>query len=384
MKIADVQVYAGYSTQFSRNVTLVRVLADSGLDGWGDCGLSGKESTTAECVREFRDWLTGQDPFRIEHIWQDLFRGSFWRGGPIILTAISAIDTALWDLKGKALQAPVYELLGGMARQKVRVYRHVSPPVTDEARRRLDQLMEEGFTALRIGLADRYGAAQNGIFDPKRAVESAVEEFAALREHCGPKIDLCIDVHTRLNPPDAAELCQGLEPYKPFFVEDPIRSENPEVFRLVRSKTNVRLATGEQLCGKWAFRELISENLVDYLRVDLCHVGGITETRKIANWAEAYYVETALHCTNGHVGDVASMHVDLAIPNCGIQEYSGASRPLPGLVEGGFTMEQGHLVPTGEPGLGIRVNLDALSHLEPLRQGSRPRWRRPDGAVQDW
>ena len=185
-------------------------------------------------------------------------------------------------------------------------------------------------------------------------------EFGATREHVGPQADVCIDVHTRLSPIEAIELCKALEPYRPFFVEDAIRSENPEVFRLVRAKTSTRLATGEQLSGKWAFRELISENLVDYLRIDLCHVGGITETRKIANWAEAYYVETALHCTNGHVGDVASLHVDLALPNCGIQEYSGASRPLEGLLEGGFTMQQGHLVPSGEPGLGLRVDVEAL------------------------
>ena len=383
MKIADVRTHAGYSTQFNRNVTLVQIVTDSGLDGWGDCGLSGKERATVECVHEFRDWLIGQDPFRSEHIWQDLFRGSFWRGGPVIMTAISAIDTALWDVKGKALGVPAYELLGGLAREKVRLYRHVAPPVSDDAKRRLDQLAAEGFTAFRTSLGDRQYEAHGG-FDPQRAIEAAVAEFATLREHCGPRADLCIDVHTRLSPIEAVELCNALESYKPFFVEDAIRSENPEVFRLVRSKTKVRLATGEQLCGKWAFRELISENLVDYLRVDLCHVGGITETRKIANWAEAYYVETALHCTNGHVGDIASMHVDLALPNVGIQEYSGASRPLDGLVEGGFTIEQGHLVPTGEPGLGLRINADALASLEPLRQGSRPRWRRPDGAVQDW
>jgi L-alanine-DL-glutamate epimerase-like enolase superfamily enzyme len=383
MKIEDVRLHAGYSAEHGRNVTLVQVVADSGLDGWGDCGLSGKESATAECVREFHSWLVGQDPYHIEHVWQDLFRGSFWRGGPVIMTAISAIDTALWDLKGKALGAPVYELLGGLARQRVRLYRHVAPPTSDDAKRRLDQLLGEGFTAMRIGLSDHDYAARNG-FDPQRAIETGVEEFAALRAHCGPQIDLCIDVHTRLSPAEAIDLCRGLEPYRPFFVEDPIRSENAEAFRLVRSKTNVRLATGEQLCGKWVFRELISEHLVDYLRIDLCHVGGITETRKIANWAEAYYLETALHCTNGHVGDVASLHVDLALPNVGIQEFSGASGVLPGLVEGGYTIERGSMVPTGEPGLGLRINAEALGRLEPLRQGSRPRWRRPDGAVQDW
>ena len=265
----------------------------------------------------------------------------------------------------------------------MRVYRHVAAPLTDGARRRLDTLLGEGFSAFRIGLADRDYESRGG-FDPQRAMEAAVAEFGATREHVGPQADVCIDVHTRLSPIEAIELCKALEPYRPFFVEDAIRSENPEVFRLVRAKTSTRLATGEQLCGKWAFRELISENLVDYLRIDLCHVGGITETRKIANWAEAYYVETALHCTNGHLGDVASLHVDLALPNCGIQEYSGASRPLEGLLEGGFTMQQGHLVPSGEPGLGLRVDVEALGRLEPLRQGSRPRWRRPDGAVQDW
>jgi L-alanine-DL-glutamate epimerase-like enolase superfamily enzyme len=383
MKIADVRTHAGYSTEFERNITLVQVVTDSGVEGWGDCGLSGKERATVECVHEFRDWLIGQDAFRSEHIWQDLFRGSFWRGGPVIMTAISAIDTALWDIKGKALGVPVYDLLGGLARQKVRLYRHVGAAVTDAAKRRLDGLMEAGFSAFRISLGDRDYEARGG-FEPRRAIEAAVAEFAATREHCGDDSEVCIDVHTRLSPIEAVELCNALEPYRPFFVEDAIRSENPEVFRLVRSKTKARLATGEQLCGKWEFRELIAENLVDYLRVDLCHVGGITETRKIANWAEAYYVETALHCTNGHVGDVASMHVDLALPNCGIQEYSGASRPLEGLIEGGFTIEGGHLVPGGEPGLGLRVDVAALEHLGPLRQGSRPRWRRPDGAVQDW
>ena len=197
-------------------------------------------------------------------------------------------------------------------------------------------------------------------------------------------MDIAVDVHTRLSPAEAIEFCQMVEPLRLFFVEDPIRSENPEVFRLVRAKTKTRLATGEQLVGKWAFRELIAENLVDYLRVDLCHVGGITETKKIANWAESYHVETALHCTNGLVGDTASLHVDLAIPNCGIQEYSGTSRPLPGLIDGGFTIERGYLVPAGAPGLGLEVNEAALQDLQALRPRPKTRWRRPDGAVQDW
>ncbi|MBI3970632.1 MAG: mandelate racemase/muconate lactonizing enzyme family protein [Chloroflexi bacterium] len=383
MKITDVRVHAGYAEAFRQNVTLVQLVTDGGVDGWGDFGLSGKSGTVADCVRQFAAWLVGEDPFRIEHIWQDLFRGSFWRGGPVIMTAISAIDTALWDLKGKALGAPVYDLLGGLARKKVRVYRHQGPPTSDEAKRRLDALLEAGFTAFRTSTSDREYDARGG-YSPKRAIEHSVEAVRALREYVGPEHDVCIDVHTRLGPMEAIELCQALEPYKPFFVEDPIRSENPEVFRLVRSKTKTRLATGEQLCGKWVFRELISENLVDYLRIDLCHVGGITETRKLANWAEAYYVETALHVTNGHLSDVASMHVDLSIPNCGIQEYSGASRPVPGLIEGGFTIDRGHLVPTGEPGLGLRINEAALANLAPLRDGMKTRWRREDGAVQDW
>src|SRR5262249_29547905 len=160
-------------------------------------------------------------------------------------------------------------------------------PVTDEAKQRLDRLLEEGFTAFRISLGDRDYEVHGG-FEPQRAIEATVAEFAATRERCGPAADVCLDVHTRLAPMEAVGRCRALESYRPFFVEDAIRSENPEVFRLVRAKTRTRLATGEQLCGKWAFRELIAENLVDYLRVDLCHAGGITETRKIANWAEAY------------------------------------------------------------------------------------------------
>jgi L-alanine-DL-glutamate epimerase-like enolase superfamily enzyme len=227
-------------------------------------------------------------------------------------------------------------------------------------------------------------ALATDVFDPRGGIEDTVGRLARLREYVGPKIDIAVDVHTRFSPAEAIEFCERVEPLRLFFVEDPIRSENPEVFRLVRSKTKTRLATGEQLCGKWVFRELIAENLVDYLRVDLCHAGGITETKKIANWAEAYYVETALHCTNGLVGDTASLHVDLAIPNCGIQEYSGASRPLPGLIDGGFTIEQGYLVPTGAPGLGLEVNEARVAALPPLTARGKTRWRRPDGAVQDW
>jgi L-alanine-DL-glutamate epimerase-like enolase superfamily enzyme len=383
MKITDLKVFAGYSPEHRTNVTLVKVETDAGISGWGDVGLSGKEAPTVECARSFREWLIGRDPFDTEHIWQDLFRGSFWRGGPVIMTAISGIDVALWDLKGRALGTPVYNLLGGRARQRVRIYRHGGSVETDQGRRQIDRFLEEGITAIRTSVGDAI-ARDSGIFDPKRAIEDGVERLTRLREYVGPQIDLCVDVHTRLSPIEAIEFCHLVEPLRLFFVEDPIRSENPEVFRLVRAKTRARLATGEQLCGKWVFRELIAENLVDYLRIDLCHVGGITETRKIANWAEAYYVETALHCTNGMVGDTASLHVDLAIPNCAIQEYSGASRPLPGLIDGGFTLEQGHLVPTGEPGLGLEVNEAALAGLEPLRTGPRPRWRRPDGAVQDW
>ena len=383
MRITDLKVYARYSAEHRASASLVKIETDAGLSGWGSVALSGKEEAAAECARSFRDWLLGRDPFDIEHIWQDLFRGSFWRGGPVIMTAISGIDTALWDLKGRALDTPVYNLLGGKARQRVRIYRHAGGPETDESRRRLDTFLESGVTAVRTSVSSAE-SRQTDVFDPREGIEDTVARLTRLREYVGPRVDIAVDVHTRLSPPEAIEFCQMVEPLRLFFVEDPIRSENPEVFRHIRAKTKTRLATGEQLVGKWAFRELISENLVDYLRVDLCHAGGITETKKIASWAEAYYVEMALHCTNGHIADAASLHLNLSIPNCGIQEYSGGSRPLEGLVEGGFTIEQGHLVPTGEPGLGFRVNEERLASLPPLTTRPKTRWRRPDGAVQDW
>jgi L-alanine-DL-glutamate epimerase-like enolase superfamily enzyme len=383
MRITDLKVYPRYSPEHRASLSLVKIETDAGVSGWGSVSLSGKEEATAECARGFRDWLIGLDPFDAEHIWQDLFRGSFWRGGPVIMTAISGIDTALWDLKGNVLGTPVYNLLGGRARLKVRFYRHAGGPETDEAKRRLDAFLEAGVTAVRTSVSSAESRATD-VFEPRAGIEDTVARLTRLREYVGPKIDVCVDVHTRLSPPEAIEFCELVEPLRLFFVEDPIRSENPEVFRLIRAKTKTRLATGEQLVGKWQFRELISENLVDYLRVDLCHAGGITETKKIASWAEAYYVEMALHCTNGHLADIASLHLNLSIPNCGIQEYSGASRPLEGLVEGGYTMEDGYLVPTGEPGLGVRVNEEKLAALPPLKTSAKTRWRRPDGAVQDW
>jgi galactonate dehydratase len=384
MKITDLKVYTRHSPEHRRSVSLVKIETDAGVSGWGSVALSGKELATAECAGGFKDWLVGLDPFDIEHIWQDLFRGSFWRGGPVIMTAISGIDTALWDLKGRALKTPVYNLLGGKARQKVRFYRHGGAVDTDAGRKRMDEFLEAGVTAVRTSVSTPE-ALQTSVFDPREGVEDTVGRLTRLREYVGPKVDIAVDVHTRFSPAEAIEFCQAVEPLKLFFVEDPVRSENPEAFRLVRAKTKTRLATGEQLVGKWAFRELIPENLVDYLRVDMCHAGGITETKKIAGWAEVYYVEMATHCTNGHVADTSALHLNLSIPNCGIQEYSGGSGPLEGLLEGGYTMEQGYLVPTDEPGLGFRVNEEKLAGLPPLTaNGGKVRWRRPDGAVQDW
>ena len=231
-------------------------------------------TTFARCI--------GQDATRIEHIWQDIFRGTFWRGGPVLQSALAGIDIALWDLAGKALGVPTYRLLGGKAREKVLVYRHLGGAIPVELAERAQALREEGYQVVRISPIKE---KEKGAFDQTWAIRHGVDYIEALRRS-DDDLEIIFEVHTRLTPARAIEFCNAIEEYRPFYVEDPIRSENPGSFATLRAHTNVALGTGEQLHTKWAFRELIEDELIDYLRVDICHSGGITEGRKIAAMAK--------------------------------------------------------------------------------------------------
>lgn len=364
-----------------RNYLFVVVDTDEGISGVGESGLSSRELAVAGVVEHLKPLLIGQDPFRIEHIWQMLFRGGFFPADKIGCSALSAIDIALWDIKGQALGVPVYELLGGRVRDRVVCYPHnvghgmAVEPLVESCLR----TVEEGWKFVRWGLPQ-----QDQILEPRPAMRAALRQFEAVREAVGEDIEICFDIHTRLDPADAILLCRQVEPYRPFFMEDPIRSENPATFRLLRPKISVPLAAGEQFASKWQFRELIEEELIDYARVDLCIVGGLTEAKKVAGWCETHYIKLAVHNPLGPVSTAACLHLNLACNNFGVQEQ--ARRPgtmLTDVVPVQVAWEDGYLLAPTRSGLGVEFDRQA-ARAHPFQIWHHPQLRRLDGSVTNW
>ena len=377
MKITDVKVYLARE---HRNYCFVVVETDEGISGLGAGGLGGRELAMQGAIEHFKPQLIGQDPFRTEHIWQQLFRGGFYPAQRILTAAIAAIDIALWDIKGKALGVPVYELLGGRARNRVLTYNHNGGENVDELVECCQRSVAEGWKALRWKLAHK----ATDILEPDVAVRDAIKEIEALRLALGDEIKLALDVHTRLNMVHSLWLCQEAEQYRPFFIEDPLRVENAKSYRHLRSRTTAPLAAGEQYSSKWEFRQVIEEELIDYARIDPCICGGITEAKKIAAMCETHYIEVAVHNPIGPVATSAFLHLCLSVPNCAVQELP--RRPgesLPDLVLNQPEWEDGYLLPPTAPGLGIEFNPDALSKY-PFSMTEPKHLRRADGSVTNW
>ena len=302
MKITDVKVYLAKEW---RTFCFVVVETDEGISGLGEAGITGRELAVQGAIEHFKPLLIGQDPFRSEHLWQLLFRGGFFPAQRILTAAIAAIDIALWDIKGKALGVPVYELLGGRVRDRVLTYNHNVGDSVEELVECCQRSLDAGWKVLRWGL--EHGAG--GILEPGDAVRRAIKEIEALRLALGEEVKLAIDVHTRLDPPDAIWLCQEFEQYRPYFVEDPLRVENAQSYRGLRARTTVPLAAGEQYNSKWEFRQVVEEELIDYARVDLCICGGLTEAKKIAAACETHYINLAVHNPIGPVATSAFLHL---------------------------------------------------------------------------
>jgi galactonate dehydratase len=379
MQITNLEAYPVWNGQ--RNFLFVIVDTDEGIYGVGESGLSGRELSVMGSLEHFKPLLIGQDPFRSEHIWQQLFRGGFFPAQNVLTSAISAIDIALWDIKGKALNVPIYELLGGRVRDKVVCYPHnaghaleVAPLVESCL-----QTKAEGWKFVRWGLP------QDGhILEPRQAVLAAIKQFQAVREAVGDEVEICFDVHTRLDLPDALWLCSEVEAFRPFFIEDPLRSENPDSFKTLRPRTRVPLAAGEQFSSKWEFRQLIEEEWIDYARVDLCIVGGFTEAKKIAGWCETHTIKLAVHNPLGPVSTAACLQLNLACPNFGVQEQ--ARKPgtvLNDVVPVQVEWQDGYLLPPTRPGLGIEFDREA-ARKHPFQMRELPQLRRLDGSVTNW
>ena len=375
MKITAVDVYP------VKQFTYVKITTEDGLYGLGEASLSGRNMAVVHAFDHLRPLLIGQDATRIEHLWQDIFRGTFWRGGPVLQSALAGIDIALWDLAGKVLGVPTYRLLGGKARDKVLVYRHVRCKTPEQMVENGQHLLAEGYKVLRISPTDTIA---DGHFSPHSAVAQSTRYMEALRKGVGDDPEIIVEVHTRLSPTRAIELCNAIEEYRPFYVEDPIRSENPAAFANLRAHTNVALGTGEQLHDKWAYRELIEGELVDYLRVDICHTGGITEGKKIAALGEVHYQELACHYTGSPVSTAAMLHLNLSIPNCAVQEFAPGGGWMAEVTPHDWRLEDGYLFASDTPGLGIDFDADAARSHPPNLPDEPPHWRRADGSVQDW
>jgi L-alanine-DL-glutamate epimerase-like enolase superfamily enzyme len=380
VKITGIEPFAIWHG--NRNFIFVVVDTDEGISGIGEAGVASRIHAILGAFEHIREQIVGQDATRIEHLWQLMFRGGFFPAGNVVGSALSAIDIALWDIRGKQFGVPTYELLGGRVRDKVICYPHNRGG--DES---LDAFLEsaretwaEGWKFVRFHLPSR-----TGVLEPRRAIRDAVAGVEAVRREIGPDVEICLDVHTRLDPSDAIELATALEPYKLFFLEDPLRSENIHAMRRFRQATRIPIAAGEQYAGKWAFQDLIENDLIDFCRVDLCIVGGITEAKKVAGWCETHYIRLATHNPLGPVSSAACLALNLSTPNVGVQEQP--TRPgahLTDLFPVQIPWEDGYLLPPTRPGLGIEFDREALRACEPARPLGSRELRREDGAFTNW
>ena len=365
----------------ARNFLFVTVETDAGIRGVGEGGITWKEQATAGYIEALKPSLLGEDPFRTEHLWQVMSRSGFFPAVGVGAAAASAIDIALWDIKAQALNVPLYQLLGGLVRDRVVCYPHVRGETTAELVADAKQKVAEGWRFVRFDIPTQ-GADR---FDPRTAIRECTDQAAAVREAVGEEIEIIIDVHTRLDPVDAVTLCRSLEPLRPYFVEDPVRSESPAALRRLREQTAVPIAVGEQYHSKWAFQEVIENDWTDFARIDLCIVGGITEALKIAGWCEAHSIAVAPHNPLGPVSTAACLHLDLAVGNFAVQECARVpGQVLPDLFPVQVPFEKGHLLPPARPGLGVEFDESQVPNFPPIPHGNCPRLHRPDGSFTNW
>lgn len=390
-----------------RNFVTLKITTADGVIGWGDATLNGRELSVASYLRDHvAPLLIGRDAARIEDTWQFLYRGVYWRRGPVTMAAIGAVDVALWDIKGKVTGQPVYQLLGGAVRDRILSYTHATgwdiPALLDS----LDEKRALGFQALRAqtgvpGLDTVYGVTKGGgkAYEPAGRGAAPVEEvwdtdaylryaptaLAAARDHVGPELKLLHDAHHRLTPNQAARLGKSLEPVDLFWLEDVTPAENQEVLRHIRAHTTVPLAIGEVFNTVWEFQTLITEQLIDFVRAAVSHAGGISPLRRIAALADPWQIKLAPHGPSdvSPIALGASTHVGLATPNFAIQEYMGYPEVTHEVFAHSWSYADGHLHPGDKPGIGVEVD-EKLAAKFPYEPAYLPVARRVDGSMTDW
>lgn len=365
----------------------LKIETDAGVSGWGEPVIEGRARTVEAAVRELETYLVGKDPRFIEDHWTVMHRGGFYRGGPIMMSAIAGVDQALWDIKGKALGVPVHELLGGKLRDKIKVYSWIGGDRPSEVASGAKEIVAKGFKALKMNATEELQ-----IVDSHDKIDAAVERVAMVREAVGPHVGIAVDFHGRVHRPMARILVKELEPYRLMFIEEPVLSEHREALREIAALGSAPIALGERLFSRWDFKSVFEEGVVDIIQPDLSHAGGITECRKIAAMAEAYDVAVAPHCPLGPIALAACLQLDAVSYNAFIQEqslgihYNVANDVLDyARNQDVFRYEDGYVAIPSGPGLGVEVDEDYVRQR--AREGHdwhTPVWRHEDGSFAEW
>jgi mannonate dehydratase len=402
MRISDAKVIV---CSPGRNFVTLKITTEDGIYGLGDATLNGRELAVASYLSDHViPLLIGRDARRIEDIWQYLYKGAYWRRGPVTMSAIAAVDTALWDIKGKALNAPVYQLLGGASREAVLVYGHASGQNIDETVQAVAEYQKLGYRAIRAqsgipGLQSTYGVGRGkmyyepaekdvppeNVWSSARYLNFAPRLFERLRKEFGPDVLLLHDAHHRLSPIEAARLGKSLEPFHLFWLEDPVPAELQESFRLIRQHTTTPLAVGEVFNTIWDAEQLIREQLIDYLRMSVVHGGGLTPMKKAADFAALYHVQTGSHGASdmSPVCMAAALHLDIAINNFGIQEHMLHSAQVEETFPHAYVFRDGFMYPGDGPGLGVDISEDVAARF-PYQRAYLPVNRKEDGTLFHW
>ncbi len=365
----------------------LKVTTESGIVGWGEPIVEGRASSVKAAVREMEDYVIGRSANDIEDIWQVLYRGGFYRGGPVLTSAISGIEQALWDIKGKYHNMPIYDMLGGPVRHKMRVYGWIGGDKPSDVLAQAKERFSQGYTAIKMN-----GTAELGWIDSHKKVDDVLERVDIIKSEFGNDLDVAIDFHGRVHKPMAKILLKELDKYSIMFIEEPVLVENEEVFQELKYYTSTPIATGERNYTRWGFKNLITKGYVDIIQPDLSHAGGILETKKIAAMAEAFDIAVAPHCPLGPIALAACLQLDFCTPNAFIQEqslgihYNQGSDVLDYLVDkGNFEYENGYVKLLKKPGLGIEINEEYVREMDKVgHDWKNPVWRLEDGSLSEW
>ena len=389
----------------SRNQLLVKVETDNGLEGWGESGLSSRELAVSGIIQHYKNLLVGKNPLEIGKIWQRLYRSQYFEGGRTITAAISAIDLALHDIKGKALNVPVYELLGGKQRNQVPTFATTSASPGPEMIRQAKELIKSGWQAFRLSLSQDGGDEEfesiyskkfstlptsegNNIFEPRESLNKTAKWIIEARKELGTEVVLGVDLHHRFSVAEAASFCNKLPQGTLDFLEEPIRDETPSAYNALRKMTNIPFAIGEEFASKWQFIPYIENDITQFARIDICNVGGITESMKVAGWCESHYIDMMPHNPLGPICTAASIHYGASVPNFAWLETRESSAENAGffddeIIQSSHKMQNAMYVVSDEPGLGIKVNEDYLRNSK-FKQWDPPQLERNDGSVTNW